>query len=287
MTLMEQLKNSLLQELIARFSSAIPSIAFALLILLFGWLIAGALRRVVSRLFAAVGIDRLAEQMNDIDLVQRSGMHIKFSNVLGNMVYYVLMLGFIIFATDVLGIPAITDMVRDLVDYLPALFSAFVLFILGLFLADMIRNLLLTTLQSMGLPSAKLISSGVFYFLLVTVTVSALAQANIQTDFIASNLTVLFGAGALAFAIGYGLASRDLVANYLASYYNKGKVHLGDDVQLSGVRGKVVMIDATSLILQTEDRAIVVPLNKLTTEKVEIFYPEGQEEHLLQTGDHS
>jgi hypothetical protein len=50
------------------------------------------------------------------------------------------------------------------------------------------------------------------------------------------------------------------------------------------VRGKVVMIDATSLILQTPERAIIIPLNKLTTEKVEVFYPDAQEEDLLESG---
>jgi small-conductance mechanosensitive channel len=164
---------------------------------------------------------------------------------------------------------------------MPSLFSAAVVFLLGLFLADIIRGVALTACQSLGIPSAKLIASVVFYFLFITVAVSALSQAQINTGFIASNLTMIIGAGALAFAFGYGLAARDLVANYLASYYNRNKVRVGDDVVMGESRGKVVMIDSTSLILQTEDRAIIVPLSKLITEKVEVFYPEGQEEDLL------
>ncbi|MBK6932697.1 MAG: mechanosensitive ion channel [Saprospirales bacterium] len=195
-----------------------------------------------------------------------------------------LMLGFIIFATDMLGIPAITDMVRDVIDYLPALFSAFVLFLLGLFLADIVRGAVHTTCESMGIPSAKMIATAVFYFLFITIAVSALSQAKISTGFIASNLTVVVGALALAFAVGYGLAARDLVANYLAGHYNRNKVRIGDDICIDGVRGKVVMIDATSLILQTPERAIIVPLSKMTTGTVEVFYPEGQDDHLLPPG---
>jgi hypothetical protein len=141
-----------------------------------------------------------------------------------------------------------------------------------------------TVCLSIGITSGKMIASAVFYFLFVTVAVSALAQAKINTDFISSNLTVIIGSAALAFSFGYGLASRDLMANYLAGYYNRKKVRLGDDVRIIGVRGKVVVLDSTSLILQTTDRAIVIPLSKLTTEKVEIFYPEAQDENLLQTG---
>lgn len=284
MGFLDELKQGVFNDLIQRFSAAIPKIALALIILLIGRLIAVTARKVIKKVLSGIGIDRMGEQLNDIDIVQRSGMRIEISGVVAQMVYYVLMLGFIIFATDMLGIPAITDMVRDLINYLPALFSAFVLFLLGLFLADIVRNIALTALQSMGISSAKMIATGIFYFLFITVAVSALSQAKIATGFIASNLTVIIGAGALAFAFGYGFASRDLVANYLAGYYNKNKVRVGDDVRIIGVRGKVVMIDATSMILQTPERAIIIPLHKLTTEKVEVFYPDAQEEDLLEPG---
>ncbi len=276
-----KIKDGVFQELISRFSEAAPKLLFALLILMLGRIIAGLTRRVIQRVLSLAGIDRLAERLNDIDLVQRSGMRIALSAVAGQMLFYLLMLAFIIFATDILGIPAITDMVRDLIDYLPALFSAFVLFLLGLFLADMIRGIVQATCQSMGIPSARLIGTAVFYFLFITVAVSALAQAKINTGFIASNLTVIVGALALAFAVGYGLAARDLVSNYIASHYNRDKVQVGQEVRIAGVRGKVVHIDATSLILQTPDKAIIVPMSKMMTEKVEIFYPDGQEEDLL------
>lgn len=277
----EKIKDGVFTELVNRFSEAAPKILFALLILVVGRVIAGFFRRIVRRVLALAGIDRLAERLNDIDLVQRTGVRIALSAVAGQMVFYLLMLAFIIFATDVLGVPAITDMVRDLIDYLPALFSAFVLFLLGLFLSDMIRSIVQGTCQSMGIPSARLIGTVVFYFLFITVAVSALAQAKINTGFIAANLTVIVGALALAFTVGYGLAARELVANYIASHYNRDKVQVGQDVRIAGVRGKVVHIDATSLILQTPERAIIVPMSKMMTEKVEIFYPDGQEDHLL------
>jgi small-conductance mechanosensitive channel len=284
MDFLEKLKEGVFAELLARFSEGAPKLLFALLILAIGRVVAGVVRRIVRRILASLQVDRLAEQLNDIDLVQRTGMKIQISSVLAQMAFYVLMLGFIIFATDMLGIPAITDMVRDVIDYLPALFSAFVLFLLGLFLADMVRGAVQTTCQSMGIPSAKMIATAVFYFLFVTIAVSALSQAKISTGFIASNLTVVIGALALAFAVGYGLAARDLVANYIAGHYNRNKVRIGDDVRIAGVRGKVVLIDATSMILQTPERAIIIPLSKMTTEKVEVFYPEAQDENLLSPG---
>ncbi len=270
-------------QLIAQFSAFFPKFIGALTILLVGWLVSRTVGKILSKVLAKVGVDRLAEMLDDIDLVQRTGvLKEKLSAILAKVVYYMMMLTFIIAATEILGVAAITQLFTDLMNYLPSLLTASVIFMLGLFLADMVQGAVITLCQSLGIASAKMIGSIVFYFLFVTIAVSALAQAKINTEFISSSLVVLIGAGALAFAFGYGLASKDLVSNYLASYYNKNKVRVGDEVRIIGERGKVVLIDSTSMILQTPERAIIIPLSKLTTEKVEVFYPDPQDNDLLE-----
>jgi len=284
MSFWEQLTAAISTEMIGKFSAMIPRIIFATLLMIIGWVLCSTLRNVLGRVLASIGIDRLTERLNDVEALQGMGLQIRFSKGIASIVYYVMMLFFIIMATDALGVEAITTMVRDLFNYLPAVLSAFVFLLVGLFLADMVRGAVETALRSFGLPSAKMIATGVFYFLFITIAISALAQAKINTEVISSNLTIIVGALAAAFAVGYGLAARDLIANYLASFYNKNKVRVGDDIRIIGVRGKVVMIDSTSMILQTPERAIVIPLSKLTTEKVEVFYPDAQEEDLLEAG---
>lgn len=269
-------------QLFSQFSAFFPRLIGALTVLFIGYLLARLVRKLLSTLLQKVGIDRLGETLNDIDIIQKTGVKIQFSNILAQLVYFVMMLIFIIAATEALGVTAITQLVTDFLNYLPSLFSAGIVLLAGIYLADLLRSGVKTLLGSIGIPSAGLISSVVFYFLFVTIAVSALTQAKIATDFISNNLTVIVGAVSAAFALGYGIASRDLMSNYLAGQYNKNKVRVGDDIRIIGVRGKVVMIDATSLILQTDDRAIVIPLGKLTTEKVEIFYPDPQEENLLE-----
>lgn len=274
-----------LAQLIAQFSAFFPKLIGALVILFIGWLVARTVGKILSKVLAKIGVDRIAEMLDDIDLVQRSGvLKEKLSGIIAKIVYYMMMLIFIIAATETLGVAAITQIFTDLMNYLPSLLTAAVVFMIGLFLADMVQGAVVTLCQSLGVASAKMIGSVVFYFLFVTIAVSALAQAKINTDFISSSLTVIIGAGALAFSFGYGLASKDLVSNYLASYYNKNKVRVGDEVRILGERGKVVMIDSTSLILQTPERAIIVPLSKMTTEKVEVFYPDPLDNDLLDAG---
>jgi Conserved TM helix/Mechanosensitive ion channel len=261
------------RQFIEGVSAGIPRFISALIVFLVGLFVSRAIRRVVNKGIAALGIDRFAERLNDIDMIKNTGVELRLSGLISSIIYFVMMLMVTMMTVDVLKITAISQLMQDLFNYLPSLLTAGVVLLMGLLLADIFKGITLAACQSLNIPSAKAIANIVFYFLFVSIGVTALSQAKIQTDFIANNLTVIIGAGAAAFAIGYGLASRDLVANYLGGYYNRNKIRVGDEVIIDGDRGKVVLIDNTSLILQTVDRAIVIPLGKISSNKVEIFYP--------------
>lgn len=281
---MLDLKQGILVDLLGKISLFVPRLAIALVVFFLGVFLANLLSTLLKRVLSSLGVDSLGKKLNDIDFMQENRIEVKLSIILCKALYFLVMMVFLIASTDILGVPVISTFVGNILDYFPKFLSAIAIVLIGVFVSDMIGKLVLTTCQSLGIPSAKIISAVVFYLLLVTIIVSALAQASIDTSFLASNLTVIVGAGALAFAIGYGLASRDLASNYLAGFYNKNKVRVGDEIIMEGTRGKVVLIDSNSIVLQTHESAIIFPLSKLTTQKVEIIYPDGQDERLITQG---
>lgn len=280
-----ELKAGILVDLISKFSTLFPRLIFALIVFLVGWMLAKIGSGFLGKVLKSLKVDVLGDKLNEIDFMQANNIKIKISSILCQFFYYFLVLIFIVAATDVLGVKVISDFVGSLINYLPKLLTALVMLMIGVFVSDLISKAVRTTCESLGIPSAKIISLVVFYLLLITISISALAQADIDTSFLASNITVIIGAGALAFSIGYGLASRDLVSNYLASFYNRNKVRIGDEVVMEGVKGKVVLLDTNSIVLQTTDSAVIFPLSKLATQKVEIIYPEGQEDRLISSGN--
>ena len=159
---------------------------------------------------------------------------------------------------------------KCLTDYDIQYFRAIVFFIIGLLVADFVRGIVLTTCQSLSIPSAKVISSVVFYFLFLTVTMSALDQAKISTDLINSSFMIIIAGVVASFALGYGLASKDMMSNFLASFYVKNKFEAGDRITIDGIQGQIETMDNKSFVLKTSDSKIVFPLNKLAQDKVEI-----------------
>lgn len=261
----------LIKELLLKFARAVPNFVGAIAVIIIGWIISRIVAKAVRKVLSKVGLDKLAEKLNDIEIIQKSNIRIVPSVVISKILYYILLLIFTVAATEMLGMPAVSQLMSDILNYVPSLISATIVFVLGLFIADFIKDLIDTTCKSLGIPAGKFIANFVFYFLLITVAMSALSQAKIDTAFITANLSIILAGIVAAFAIGYGFASRDLVANLIASFYSKKKVNIGDVIGIEGVKGTIVAMDNNSFTIQAEDKMVIIPLSKLTSEKIEIY----------------
>jgi hypothetical protein len=261
----------ILKNLLIRFTSAIPNIIAAIVIAVIGMLVAKAIGKIIERVLSTIGIDKLATKLNEIDIIEQYNITIKPSKIMGNVFYYILMLIFMIAATDILGMPAVSQLISDLINYVPNVVTAGIVLIVGLLIANILKNLTLSACKSLGIPSPSLISNFMFYFIFLTALISALGQAKIDTDFVKNNLSIILGGGVAAFALGYGLASREIMSNFLASFYSRRHFNIGDTIKMGNTTGKIVYEDNTCVKIQSAERLVVIPLSKIMKEEVEIL----------------
>ncbi len=262
---------SLLDTLLTSIISGLPRVFMSLVVFFVGSFLAKMITKFIKSLLEKSGIDKFAEKFSEIEIVHKANIKIMPSIMISQLLYYILMLLFTVAATDVLGMPAISKLISDIIQYVPSLISAIIFLVVGTLVADTIKGVVKTMADSLGIPSSNMLSNFVFYFLFITIAVSALNQAKINTDFLMNNLTVLLGGGVAAFSLGYGFASKDMLASFLASFYTKDKFQIGDVIRINGVEGEIIGMDTTSLILQSASKKIVIPLSKLITENVELL----------------
>jgi len=261
----------ILEQLLAGFAAVVPNLLGAFAVLIIGLIVSKMSRRLVRKMLQTIGADRLAERLNEIELLSNNNIRLIPSKLLSTVVYYFLLFIFVVAATDILNMEVISVLVGDILNYVPVVISALAVLVIGLFISDFLKNIVKTTCDSLAIPAAGLISNIVFYFLFLNVVMIALAQAKIDTGFIQDNLSIILAGIVFAFAIGYGFASRSIVANFLASFYNKGKVSIGDNVEIKGVAGKVIAMDNSTITLDAKDRRVIIPLSKLTDKNIAIL----------------
>lgn len=251
------------------FVSGLSRFAIAIALLLVGWLLAKFITRILVRLLKSIRVDALGDKIKTIDLFSR--LDFNLTELVGKLVYWVIIIVFFTAATEALGLSSISDGIKNLLAYLPKLLSAAIFFVVGALAANAVKTVIDAACSSMGVPTGKIISSFVFYFLIVMISITSLNQAGLDTQVITQNVSIATAAIFFAFALAYGFASRDILSNLLASFYSKDKFSIGQRIRIDGIEGTIAYMDSTSVTLNTPQSDIVMPLKKLLNSTVEIL----------------
>lgn len=240
----------------------------AAILVMLGVLIGKIIARLVSKFFDKIGVDHFLGRLGNIEVLNKTPLRFRSGKIIAKLIYYFFFFLFVLIAVDILEIQALSEIITLVFTYLPRLISAIFVFLLGIFLADLLRGFVRTACYSMDIPAASLISNLVFYFIFVNIALIALEQSGIETGFIQINLSIILAGIMLAFALGYGAASKPILSNILSGYYNRNKIQIGDTIKIEEVEGIIVAIDSGSFTIKTDEKTwVTLPLHKLTTEK--------------------
>jgi len=269
--------SELLDSLIGSFTDmatsaagAIPKLVVFLCILLLGHVIAKILKRVLSKTLKAVKFDDIIKKVNLDVMLNKMKPGLSGSSILAKTLYWLVMLMFITASANYIGLTMVTEAIAAFFAYLPTLIAALLVLIIGLYIADVVRNVVYTAANSMGISGAKAIASIVYYLIAIMMVITALKQAGIDTTLITTNLAMILAAILLAFALSYGFSSRELVKNILSSYYGRGKFKEGMHIKIGELEGIIEKIDSISVTIKAEDKLIVLPSKMLIEDTVEI-----------------
>ena len=251
-------------------ASTLPNIVGAIVVLILGWLITKIVAFLLNKVLRLAKIDRLTDKINESDLFGKTDIKFKVSKVIVSFVKWMLFLVFLIVAADVMNWQIVSTEIGNLVRYLPRLFSAMALFLIGLYIATFIKKAISGLFESFEFSGAKIISSLVFYVIVVFITITALNQAGVDTTIITTNVTLILGALLLAVAIGLGLGSKEVIRDLLRTFYSRKNYVVGDRIRIKGIEGTVEAIDNISMTLKTTDGKTIIPIKEVVENKVDI-----------------
>ncbi|WCL82762.1 mechanosensitive ion channel [Saprospira sp. CCB-QB6] len=260
-----------LQATTSAIMAALPALFGALFVFLGGLFIAKLINKGLRKLLKTARFDQLAERIQLSSFLEKANIKQTPSELMGKLAYWLVMLLVITTASDILGWTVISKEISKLISYLPTLFSAIILFIIGGFAAGLVRDVIKGATASLGIGAGKIISQVVYYMIFIVISLTALQQAGIDTSIISSNLFIILGAIMGSAAIAYGFASRDVLANILAGFYGKRLFEVGQEVEIKGIRGEIIDISSIAITLQTKDEKVVIPSQKFIQEEVKIY----------------
>ena len=268
--LSEILRNTF-NTLISQFIDFVPRVIGCLVILAIGYLVARGVRIVVNQILSKVGFDRIGDKLNEIGIIKQLKTEISLSDIVAKIFYYYILLIFLTFAADTLGVNTITEMVLSLVNFIPKLIAGAVMLQIGIMFSDAIKSAVTALCKSFNIAAAKLIGNISFIFFLIITFITALKQIGMETAMLESSFLLIIGGVVVAFAIGYGIASRDVLSNIISSFYSRKNYKEGQVIKIDEVKGIITKIDSTSVTIVNETMTTIIPLQLFQTRRVEIF----------------
>lgn len=193
----------------------IPKLVGFLVILLVGWIIATAVSKAVTFLLRKVGFDRLGQRIGLQRFEQNMGVHMDAASILGAVVYWFLFLIFLVPAADALGIPTVSNILNELVAYIPNVFVAILVLFLGALAATVVADLVRGATASAHMGSPNLYANLARYAIIGFAAIVALEQLKIAPEIMNILFTAVVGAAALAFGLAFGLGGRDTARRLL------------------------------------------------------------------------
>lgn len=265
---------SVLDRALESLGEALPRLAGAILLLVAGLAAAWIAGRVVARLLRTLAVDDLAERYGVHDVLARVGFERSLSRLIARAVRLTLVVVVIVASLSLLGLAALTASLNAAVLFLPRLFVAVALILVGFVVADFVGDRIdrLADQMALGVPLGAVAR----VLVLALVTLTALAQLGVPTAMLSALVAIVIIAGALTLTLAFGLGSREVARELSAGRYVGASFEVGQVISVDRIRGEIVAFDTAATVVRTEaGETVRLPNHVLLESVVTVHGPGG------------
>lgn len=210
-----------LQNAFTTLVTYIPVIIGALVVLVIGYIIARVVRWLITKALQKMHADNRLTRGQGGQYVERLSPNGSPSQLVGTVVFWVLMAFVIASAIGTLGIPALTGFMNLVLSYLPRVIAALLIFVVAAAVASAVGGL---AHRMMGdTPTGRVVRAAGPTLVMAIAVFMILAQLNIAPVIVIVTYSALVGALALGSALAFGLGGRDAAADMINSGYRRAQ----------------------------------------------------------------
>lgn len=193
----------------------LPNVLAMLFLIAAGFLVAWLARRLLARVLAAVGFNRLAARSGATELLARGDVRLPPSELVAAAVYWLIVLSFAMAGLDVLDTRPTTQLVLAAFGFLPRLLAAVIILVIGVLLGNFAAQATLVAAVNSRIEGAALLARTVRLAVVIVAAAMALSQLGLAIEIVVAAFSILFGGVVFALSLAFGIGGRDLAKQFL------------------------------------------------------------------------
>ncbi len=197
----------------------LPRLGVALAILVIGWLIAKTVRFAVSRGLRAINFQVLTERAGVDRFLRDGGIAADGIAIFAGLAYWLLLLLALLVAFNSLGLEHATELVRQVVLFVPKVFVVLLVIAFGAYFARFVRDSVQVYLRNVGVSDAEMLAHLAQYAIVGFVLLIAVDLLNIGGQLVQTTFLIVLAGIVLALALAFGLGGREHAAALLERWF--------------------------------------------------------------------
>ncbi|OGA61706.1 MAG: hypothetical protein A3G81_07725 [Betaproteobacteria bacterium RIFCSPLOWO2_12_FULL_65_14] len=201
----------------------LPRLALALVVLIVGWFLAKAARFAIVKGLRAVNFHVVTQRAGLDGFLRDGGIESDSTEILGLLVYWVVILGALLVAFNSLGLAYVTDLLMRVLLFVPRVMVAILILAFGAYFARFIGNAITAYCRNVHIQDADLLGRLAQYAIVTFVILIALDQVNIGGDIVRQSFLIVLAGLVFALALAFGLGGREWAAEILERWWPRRK----------------------------------------------------------------
>jgi len=249
-------------QLVQQFIVFAPKLLIAAVLLVVGWLVALLLAKLTR-----IGLEWLNKLLSRMfaHLLPKAGLTGSgaYTRFVSRVVFWLVLLFFVAASANSLGLDLVSSWMGELLLYLPQFVVGVIIIVAGYVLSTIARLMTASAAHSVGFSQAQLLGRSVQLAVLITAVVIGIEQLGINIQFLTQFFIVITGVLAAGFSLAFALGARQLVANIIGAQQAQKLFQVGDEIAVADVRGVLIEVTGSALILETSQGRTAVPAHLL------------------------
>ena len=208
-----------LRDVLAQIVAFLPRLAIAVVVVIAGWLLAKTARFALVKALRAINFNVLTERAGLDGFLEQGGIRQDTTAIFGVLVYWLVVLAALVVAFSTLGLTYITDLLRQVVFFVPRVMVALVILAFGAYFARFIGGAVMAYCRNVGIQDGDLLGRLAQYAILAFVVLIALDQMQIAGDIVRMSFLIVLAGLVFALALAFGLGGQGWAADLLDRWW--------------------------------------------------------------------
>ena len=223
---LEQAGRNFLQAL----ADLLPRTILTISIVLVGWIIASIMRWVTRTVLNRLGFGRLCARQGLTDMLRAADLP-EPERLVAAIVFWIVWIGFLLSAVDVLGLTAVRGMIDDFAAFVPRLLVAIAILVVGFVFANVAWRATQLAAVNARVPSPRVLSGTVRALVLLLTGAMALDQIAVARTIVLTAFAIAFGAVMFGLAIAFGVGGGGIARRILEHWFPEQEKSQPDDLR--------------------------------------------------------